>query len=105
MGNGGYFRWRNMLKFSVTSAARDNGSSSGQVKGLCGRVDDAVLNLLEQAPAKRSGGCLVQGVADGLRHPMATACAYEELVHPVGNDRALTGYDVDDSLDNGPLQG
>ena len=36
---------------------------------------------------------------------MATACAYVEFVYAVGNDRALTGDDVDDSLDNGPLQG
>ena len=36
---------------------------------------------------------------------MAAACAYVELVYPVGDDRTLTGDDVDDSLDNGPLQG
>ena len=36
---------------------------------------------------------------------MAAACAYVELVYPVGNDRTLTGHDVEDPLDNGPLQG
>ena len=59
MGNGGYFGRRNVLKFSVTAAARNDGWSSGQVKGLCGPAGDAVLNLLEQAPAKCCRGCLV----------------------------------------------
>ena len=47
---------------------------------------------------------LIQSVADGLCDAMAAACAEVELVYPVGDDGALTGDNVDDPLDDGPLR-
>src|SRR5690349_18336114 len=36
---------------------------------------------------------------------MAAACADVQLVYPVGDDWTLTGDDVDDYVDDGPLVG